>query len=278
MKRVSGLAALLGLLAAACSDSPTAPAESGTKLPAANAAMSFEAKMAWYRSMGIDLRPPAGSTTGLQSLITPPPFWNTPFGAVLPEGDDTHVFVNFGFVFNFYGRPFTGVFVNSNGNLTFDSGFDQFSSTTLPGGNGPKHPIIAVLWSDWFPPGAGTVNFKIEGLPPLRRLVVTWVGVPEFPFSGPPNTFQVQLLEFLSTIVMSYNGLSTNGFHGSTPMTAGISSGTFTGYGAGYGGLPNTLNVAVGGQVPALNGHTVCLVNLGQGYQNYSDFCSLFVH
>ena len=141
-----------------------------------------------------------------------------------------------------------------------------------------SHPIIAGLWTDWYPPGAGSVNFQITGYPPLRRLVATWVGVPEYSSSSPVSTFQIQILEFLSTIVLSYNGLSVNGFHDGDAMTAGISSGGFTGYGAGYGGLPNTKIVATGGQVPALNGRTVCLVNLGSGYQQYDNICSIFVH
>lgn len=276
MKRIAGLAALLGLVAAACSDSPTAPTDTGAKLRVATPPLGAEAKAAWYKSMGFEQHQTASSTSGLQYLITPPPFWNTPFGANLNEGDDDCKFVSFGFVFTFYGRQYTGAWVGSNGFLTFDSCFTNYYSTYIPGGNG-NHPMIAPLWSDWYPPAYGSVNFKIVGLPPLRRLVVTWAGVPEYPGFG-SNTFQVQLLEFLSTIVFSYNGLSANGFHDGEPMAVGISSGTFTGYGAGYGGLPATKNVAAGSQIPALDGHTVCIVNLGSGYQQYDNICSLFVH
>ena len=158
--------------------------------------------------------------------------------------------------------------------------FTQYYNTFLNNssvGNG-SYPMIAGLWTDWYPPGAGSVNFQITGYPPLRRLVATWVGVPEYSSSSPVSTFQVQILEFLSTIVLSYNGLSVNGFHDGDAMSAGIASGGFTGYGAGYGGLPSVKVVATGAQVPALNGHTVCLVNLGSGYQQYDTICSIFVH
>jgi hypothetical protein len=284
MKRIAGLAALLGLVAAACSDSPTAPTDTGAKLRVATPPMGAEAKAAWYKSMGFEQHQTGSSTSGLQYLITPPPFWNTPFGANLNEGDDDCKFVSFGFVFTFYGRQYTGAWVGSNGYIVFQPAgsscpFDQYYYTFLNNsypGNG-NYPLIAGLWSDWYPPAYGSVNFKIVGLPPLRRLVVTWAGVPEYPGFG-SNTFQVQLLEFLSTIVMSYNGLSANGIHGSDAMSAGIASGVFTGYGAGYGGLPSARVVATGTQVPALDGHTVCLVNLGSGYQQYDNICSLFVH
>src|ERR1041385_8893332 len=96
MKRIAGLAALLGLVAAACSDSPTAPTDTGAKLRVATPPMGAEAKAAWYKSMGFEQHQTGSSTSGLQYLITPPPFWNTPFGANLNEGDDDCKFVSFG--------------------------------------------------------------------------------------------------------------------------------------------------------------------------------------
>lgn len=292
MNRKAGLAALLGLVAAACSESPTAPVEKKADTdtpPIANSVASAAAKAEWYRVRGIDLRPPASVSSGLQSLVSPPPFWNTPFGINVPGGaqfDDGCSFVNFGFVFSFYGRPYTGAWIGSNGYILFapqglgGCPFSQYFNTFLNNqsvGNG-SYPMVAGIWTDWYPPGAGVVQFKLAGLPPLRRLVVTWVGVAEYPSSSPRSTFQIQLLEFLNTIVLSYNGLSVSGFHGGTPMAAGIASGGFTGYGSGYGGLPSVKVVAAGAQIPALDGKTVCLVNLGSGYVQYDTICSIFVH
>src|ERR1051325_12110897 len=97
MKRIARLAALLALAAAGCSESPTAPADTGTRLRVGDQPMSVQAKLDWYKSQGIDLRQPPGSTTGLQSLIAPPPFFVFPFGTDLHEGDDDCRFVNLGF-------------------------------------------------------------------------------------------------------------------------------------------------------------------------------------
>src|ERR1041385_2148267 len=77
MKRIAGLAALLGLVAAACSDSPTAPTDTGAKLRVATPPRGAEAKAAWYKSMGFEQHQTGSSTSGLQYLIAPPPFWNT---------------------------------------------------------------------------------------------------------------------------------------------------------------------------------------------------------
>jgi hypothetical protein len=291
MNRKAGLAVLLGLVAAACSESPTAPVEAkvdSNHPPIANSVAGAEAKAAWYRARGgFPQHPSFASTMGLQSVLAPPPFWNTPFGASTGAGDDTCKFVNFGFVFTFYGKPYTGAWIGSNGYILFapndvEEGcpFTNYYNTFLNNneeGNG-SYPMVAGLWTDWYPPGAGAVDFKLVGLPPLRRLVATWVGVPEYFSSSPNSTFQIQLLEFLNTIVLSYNGLSVNGFHDGTPMAAGIASGSFTGYGAGYGGLPSVKVVAAGAQIPALDGHTTCLVNLGTGYIRYDTICSIFVH
>ena len=38
------------------------------------------------------------------------------------------------------------------------------------------------------------------------------------------------------------------------------------------------MTIATGTQVPALNCHTVCLVNLGTGYIKYDTICSIWVH
>jgi hypothetical protein len=275
MKRIAGLAAVLGLAAAACSDSPTAPSDTGVKAKVANA----EAKAALARSMGDSWRQSVVPNDGLQRLVSPPPFFVTPFGTDLQEDDDDCRTVNLPFVFTFYGRQYNRVSVNSNGNITFDGCFTQFSPTTLPAGG---HPIIAGLFADWLSArdeGAGSVFVRTMGDPPLRRLVVTWAGVQMFARPGSRTTHQVQLLEFLNTIIMSYNGINTLTAGGTnwtgTPLTAGIASGVFTGFG---GFAPKTI-VGVGSQIPALDGQTFCLINLGSDYRVFSGtFCTLFVH
>src|ERR1041385_1967004 len=54
------------LVAAACSDSPTAPTDTGAKLRVATPPMGAEAKAAWYKSMGFEQHQTGSSTSGLQ--------------------------------------------------------------------------------------------------------------------------------------------------------------------------------------------------------------------
>jgi len=122
-----------------------------------------------------------------------------PFGERLELGDDDSVFVPFprGLDFRFFGAPAgEGVFVNSNGNLTFGSADTAFIPTTDAFLEGP--PRIAGLWSDLLPvpdvtPGGvfvRTVEDEALGGP---RLVITWDRVPFFFAQDLPQTFQISL-------------------------------------------------------------------------------------
>jgi hypothetical protein len=269
MKRIAGFAAALVLVATACSDSPTAP---GDNPLIAKQPMSAEAKESLARSMGIPSGMRANANPDRQYLVTPPPFWNTAFGTNLGLGDDASVFVPFGFAFTFYGRQYTGAWVGSNGYITFDGPFTQFSPTNLPV---PPHPIIAGAFEDWHPGVAGAVLFNTVGQAPRRRFLATWLGVAVFGEGATPQgTFQIQLLEQLGVILLNYNGLQRTISHWGSPITAGISSGSFS----AFGGFPGMTIVATGAGIPALDGHTICLINLGGAYRQYQDLiCSLFV-
>jgi hypothetical protein len=121
------------------------------------------------------------------------------------------------------------------------------------------------------------VFFNRTGVAPNRRFVATWLNLAVFGEGcAPQGTFQIQLLERLNVILISYNGVNRpNGMgHWGLPIISGIASGGFT----GFGGFPGQLIVATGTSLPPLNGKTVCLINLGGAYRMYQDLiCSLFV-
>jgi hypothetical protein len=124
-----------------------------------------------------------------------------PFGTPIPLSDDDTVFIPFtdGFTFTFYGVLYTGVFVNSNGNLTFGVGNTDFTPTEAEFINGP--PRIAPMWADFNPGAGGTVYVLQEP----DRFVVTWENVPLFAQSD-SNTFQVVLYQN-GDIAFSYDQL-----------------------------------------------------------------------
>lgn len=150
--------------------------------------------------------------------IAPPGFPGcrpAPFGQFLPLADDDTVFVRFpdDFHFRFFGNIHpAGVWVNSNGSLTFDRGDTTFSPTLDQLVEGP--PRIAALWTDLLPPGAPPSGGVFAGSfvdPVLNctRFAVTWDRVPLF-FTEAYNTVQV-LLNPDGTIQLCFFGLAPVG-------------------------------------------------------------------
>lgn len=127
------------------------------------------------------------------------------FGTQLLLGDDDFQFVPFsqGFSFSFYGNTYAGVYVNSNGNLTFNAGDTNFVENF---GNfiNDNNPRIAPIWDDFNPATGGGVF--VQQFP--DRFIVTWLNVPEF-FATGSNTFQVVL--FSSGLIgFGYEQLDSN--------------------------------------------------------------------
>ena len=283
MKRIAGFAAALVVVVAACSDAPTAP---GKNPLIADKALTKQEKNALADSKGVS-RPGAANRSNRQYVSTPPsavatPMWMLPaVGTDLEMEDDDAQFVCFQFNFAFFGRNYNCVWVGSNGYLTFDAAFTQFSPTTLPSTPVP-HAIIAGAFEDWLPAfddedGNGAVLFYVTGQAPKRRLVVSWVGMAVFGEGDTPRgTFQIQLMENrgLNMIVLSYQTMSRTQSHWGTPVTAGVSSGPFT----APGNPPGTMIIGQGLTMPALQGHSICLINLGGTYRRFDDtICSIFM-
>ncbi|MCH9034563.1 MAG: carboxypeptidase regulatory-like domain-containing protein [Planctomycetes bacterium] len=125
-------------------------------------------------------------------------------GTGLNQSDDDSDFVAFtgGFTFPYFGTVQTGVFINSNGNLTFGAGDTTFSPS-IPSGVVNGLPRISPAFVD-LNPGSGGDVFVNQF---TDRFVVTWSNVPLFG-SGGSNTFQVTMhasggIDFL------YNGMTT---------------------------------------------------------------------
>ncbi len=133
--------------------------------------------------------------------VSPPGFPScrpSPFGRALPLEDDDTVFVPFpeDFRFRLFGNILPrGVWVNSNGNVTFDAGDATFFPTLDQLVEGP--PRVAAFWTDLFPPGSppsGGVFADSFFDPAMNgtRFVVTWDRVPFF-FTEVFNTVQLLL-------------------------------------------------------------------------------------
>ncbi len=139
-------------------------------------------------------------------------------GSRLPLGDDDTREVQIGFAFPFFGRSYTSLFVNSDGNLTFNSGEGTVDRTLAQFLTG--QPRISPFFNDLDPSVSGQVTLNTAA----GRFVVTWTEVREFgSFSGPRQTFQVRLFPD-GRIEFSYG--TTGGVE--EQVVVGISPGAFT--------------------------------------------------
>ena len=103
----------------------------------------------------------------------------------LPGNDDGSTgVINLGFTFDFYGTPFTQVYINNNGNLTFGSAFGGYTPSGFPS----SQQMIAGFWDDVETTTCGTVRYKLFG----TRLVISYESVGQYPqLCGTRNTFQI---------------------------------------------------------------------------------------
>ncbi len=139
--------------------------------------------------------------------------------ALASLGDDDSQETLIGFSFPYYGRRWQSVWINSDGNLTFGSG-DSASASRSVGRMTSGPPRIAPLFMDLDPSRGGSVRVLRES----SRLVVSWVGVPEFSDFGaaPRNTFQVALHSD-GRITYAWSGVTT------TEAVVGIAPGELAG-------------------------------------------------
>jgi hypothetical protein len=96
----------------------------------------------------------------------------------LPSGDDnsTDTAVPLGFTANFFGRSFSDVFVNQNGNVTFSTPLGQFTPSDFAVST---VPIVAAFWADvdTSPAQSGKVTYgqtTVDGQP---AFCVNWINV-----------------------------------------------------------------------------------------------------
>ncbi len=115
---------------------------------------------------------------------------------VCGAGQSTPTAVPLGFNMNFDGAEYGSVFVNNNGNLTFDSPLPTYTPFGLEGTN---HVIIAPFFADVDTElGGSVVNFGTGTLDGHNVFVANWPGVTCYNSGGsgtPLDNFQVVLID-----------------------------------------------------------------------------------
>lgn len=177
----------------------------------------------------------------------------------IPLTDDATKEIPLGFSFTYFGKSYTSVFVNSDGNLTFGTGDASTQERTvdrfLTGA-----PRIAVLYADLDPHKAGAVSYRQDD---PQSMTIKYTGVPIYGASQ-GNTAAVTLFAS-GKIQMTYGAV------GGTSYVVGLSKGGAGNSGAagdlsasgaeiGYGGLTAVYEKFGGGGTFDLTAKTVTFV------------------
>jgi hypothetical protein len=123
----------------------------------------------------------------------------------ISDDDDESELVPIGFSFNFYGNPYTSVYVSSNGFLTFEeAGSISWTNEAIPYGNTPND-MIAPFWDDLYPDTGGDIYYETQGTAPNRQFIAEWYDIDHI--SGTPTgaTFEVILCEGSDNILFQYS-------------------------------------------------------------------------
>lgn len=200
--------------------------------------------------VGIPETTPLGLTVAVQAVVVDP---TTPVSARLTAASEgttqpgvmTQVltafpvyidFAAFNVTFSFYGIPWSGVWINKNGSLTFGAS-SPLQTPTVPGMLGGP-PRIASYWV-FLPGAAGTIT--VQGGPSLPGtafggLRVTWADVlpATAAYTGPcsvplcanPTTFDITLHDVVHDIVITHASANIQSL---ATMMTGIAPGNGTG-------------------------------------------------
>ncbi len=140
-------------------------------------------------------------------------------GAVVAQGDDTYQYVSLPFAFNFYGNIYTGLYVSSNGYVSFGSGYSNYSNGCIPSTSTPNNAVYA-FWDDLVPTGGSNGNIYAKQID-SGTFVIEWYQVKQYGGSF-YQTFEVVLRNDHS-ITLQYQSVSNTG-----SATVGVGNATGT--------------------------------------------------
>lgn len=109
-------------------------------------------------------------------------------GTIVASGDDTYQYINIPFAFNFYGNFYTGLYVSSNGFISFGNGYSAPTNSCIPSRNNPNNAIYA-FWDDLIPNGGGNGNIYVKQAD-VNTFVIEWHQVKRYGTSD-YETFEI---------------------------------------------------------------------------------------
>lgn len=164
--------------------------------------------------------------------------WIQPDGsytlAMPPDDDNSSGLINLPFNFNLYGQLFNSVYINNNGNISFDSPYVTFTAEPFPVAG---FVMVAPFWGD-VDTGGGDGQVWYKTTP--TALYVNWVGVGYYFQHGDLlNSFQLIITDGNDPVIgigknvsfcyqdMQWTTGDVDGFNGfgGTPATVGANLG-----------------------------------------------------
>lgn len=136
-----------------------------------------------------------------------------------------------GFTFRFFGTPYTHVYINNNGNISFGESYSSYTSTGFPSN---LFAMIAPFWADVDTrnPASGLVYFKSEA----HRFIVIWESVGYYGnMADLVNTFELIITDGTDPLV----GVGRNVCLSYADMQ--WTTGSASGGSGGFGGTPATV-------------------------------------
>ena len=129
-------------------------------------------------------------------------------GTELSLSDDSvSGLINFGFTFDFYGIPYTGAYISSNGFLSLSNPSSSGCCTgQVLGDEAGLDNLIAGLWEDLDPPEGGTLRYQTIG----DEFIVGFYAIQHWP-GGSPVTFEMILNGATNDIEFHYDSLQNDG-------------------------------------------------------------------
>jgi hypothetical protein len=138
----------------------------------------------------------------------------------LPANDDSSTnSIALPFTLNFFGSSFSSLWVNNNGNVSFDGALGEYVPGNL---TNTSHPMIAPFWGDVYTAEADESPVTYGATPDKSTFCVDWVNVGEFGQSPPDplNSFQLLIIDKSGDagghpgdfdIVMNYDSIQWGG-------------------------------------------------------------------
>jgi hypothetical protein len=168
--------------------------------------------------------------------------------AMLPNDDGSSAIINLPFTFDFYGTPMDSLYINNNGNISFDFPYMSFIPNAFPDSS---TLMIAPFWADVDTRGTldslgnvsgngGNVWYKLTP----TALIVRWDQVGYFNYhTDLLSTFQLIISNGSDSLVSAGGNVSF--CYSDMQWTTGDASGGF----GGFGGSPATVGLNTGNGV-----------------------------